>query len=149
MLPQVIPGKFAKHFGDKIEGSITLESLGGYTFDVQVAKNMGRIVLQSGWKSFVSAHDLKKMDFLVFKYDGMSRMKVLIFDPSGCEKVPPCFVTKNAISGGWKREEPIDISSSYANLPMRTPETKKKALKQRDRSRISISSSRSLSNSSG
>ena len=105
-------------------------------------------MLQSGWKSFVSAHDLKKMDFLVFKYDGMSRMKALIFDPSGCEKVPPCFVTKNAISGGRKREEPIDISSSYANLSMRTPETKK-TLKQRDRSRIGIGSSRSLSNSSG
>ena len=149
MLPQVIPGKFAKHFEDKIEGSITLESLGGYTFNVQVANNMSIIVLQSGWKSFVSAHDLKKMDFLVFKYDGMYRMKVLIFDPSGCEKVPPCFVTKNAISGGRKREEPIDISNSYDNLPMRIPETKKKALKQRDRSRISISSSRSLSNSSG
>ena len=91
MLPQVIPGKFVKHFGDKIEESITLESLGGYTFDVQVAKNMGRIVLQSRWKSFVSAHDLKKIDFLVFKYDGMYQMKVLIFDPSGCEKVPHVF----------------------------------------------------------
>ncbi|CAD6338463.1 unnamed protein product [Miscanthus lutarioriparius] len=89
------------------------------------------------------------MDFLVFKYDGMYRMKVLVFDPSGCEKVPPCFVTKNAINDGRKRKEPIDISSSYANLPMRTPKTKKKALKQRDRSRINISSSRSLSNSSG
>ena len=117
MLPQVIPGKFAKHFGDKIEGSITLESLGGYTFDVQVAKNMGRIVLQSRWKSFVSAHDLKKMDFLVFKYDGMSRMKVLIFDPSGCEKVPPCFVMKNAISGGRKREESIDIQAAMLIFP--------------------------------
>ena len=149
MLPQVIPGKFAKHLGDKTEGSITLETLGGYTFNVQVAKNLSKLVLQSGWESFVSAHDLKKMDFLVFKYDGMYRMKVLIFDPSGYEKVPPCFVMKNAISGGQKREEPIDISSSYANLPLRTLETKKKALKQRDMSRISISSSRSLSNSSG
>ncbi|KAG0548517.1 hypothetical protein BDA96_01G173300 [Sorghum bicolor] len=146
----VIPGKFAEHFRDKIEGSITLESLGGYTFEVQVAKNFGRIVLQSGWKSFVSAHDLKKMDFLVFKYNGMSRMKVLIFDPSGCEKVPPCFVTKNAINGGKKREEAIVIASGDANNhPMRAPETKKKALKQRDRSRIIISSSRSLSKSSG
>jgi hypothetical protein len=150
LLPQVIPGKFAEHFRDKIEGSITLESLGGYTFEVQVAKNFGRIVLQSGWKSFVSAHDLKKMDFLVFKYNGMSRMKVLIFDPSGCEKVPPCFVTKNAINGGKKREEAIVIASGDANNhPMRAPETKKKALKQRDRSRIIISSSRSLSKSSG
>jgi hypothetical protein len=148
-LPQVIPGKFAKHIRDKIEGSITLESPGGYTFDVQVAKNLGRIVLQSGWKSFVSAHDLKMLDFLVFRYDGMSRMRVLIFDPSGCEKVPPCVVAKNAINGGRKREEPIDISSSCAHLPMKTPETKKKAWKQRGRSRISISSSRILSNSSG
>ncbi|KAG0548516.1 hypothetical protein BDA96_01G173200 [Sorghum bicolor] len=129
----VIPGKFAKHFRDKIERNITLESFGGLTFDVQVAKNLGRIVLQSGWKSFVSAHDLKKMDFLVFKYNGMSRMKVLIFDPSGCEKVPPCFVAKNAISGEL----------------VKTPVTKKKAWKQRDRSRISITSSRSLFNSSG
>jgi len=96
--PQVIPGKFAKHFEDKIEGSITLKTLGDYTFNVQVAKNLSSIVLQSGWESFVTAHDLKTMDFLVFKYDGMSRMKVLTFDPSGCEKVPPCFVVKNASS---------------------------------------------------
>jgi hypothetical protein len=146
---QVIPVKFAKNFRGKIERSITLESLGGYTFDVQVAQNLGRIVFQSGWESFVSAHDLKMCDLLVFKYDGMSRMKVLVFDPSGCEKVPPFFVTKNAMSGGRKRQGPLDISSSDANLPMKTPETKKKAWKQRDRSRISIRSSRSLSSSSG
>ncbi|XP_008665124.1 putative B3 domain-containing protein Os03g0621600 [Zea mays] len=145
----VIPVKFAKNFRGKIERSITLESLGGCTFDVQVAQNLGRIVFQSGWESFVSAHDLKMCDLLVFKYDGMSRMKVLVFDPSGCEKVPPFFVTKNAMSGGRKREGPLDISSSDANLPMKTPETKKKAWKQRDRSRISIRSSRSLSSSSG
>ncbi|ONM07216.1 B3 domain-containing protein [Zea mays] len=132
----VIPVKFAKKFRGKVERNIKLESLGGYTFDVQVAQNLGRIMFQSGWKSFVSAHDLKMFDLLVFKYDGMSRMKVLIFDPSGCEKVPPFFVTKNAMSGGRKREEPqepLDISSSYADLPMKTPETKKKARKQRDR----------------
>ncbi|XP_066335882.1 putative B3 domain-containing protein Os03g0621600 [Miscanthus floridulus] len=145
----VIPGKFAKHLGDKTEGSITLETLGGYTFNVQVAKNLSKLVLQSGWESFVSAHDLKKMDFLVFKYDGMSRMKVLIFDPSGCEKVPPCVVAKNAISGGRKIKEPIDISSSCAHLLKKTAGTKKKAWKQRDWCRISTSSSRSLSNSSG
>jgi hypothetical protein len=133
LLPQVIPGKFAKHFGHKIEGSITLETLVSYTFNVQVAKNLSRTVLQSGWESFVTAHDLKTMDFLVFKYDGMSRMKVLIFDPSGCEKVPSCFVPKNAISGEL----------------VKTPETKNKSWKQRDRSRISTNASSSLSSSSG
>jgi hypothetical protein len=150
LLRQVIPGKFAKHFVDKVEGSITLESFGGCTFDVQVAKDLGRVVLQSaGWKSFVSAHYLKKMDFLVFKYDGMSRMKVLIFDPSGCEKVPPSFVAENASSGGVKREAPIGLSGSYARLPMKAPETKRKSWKQMDRSRIIMNASSSLSNSSG
>uniref|UniRef100_A0A804P9M7 TF-B3 domain-containing protein n=1 Tax=Zea mays TaxID=4577 RepID=A0A804P9M7_MAIZE len=89
------------------------------------------------------------MDFLVFKYDGMSRMKVLIFDPSGCEKVPPSFVAENASSGGVKREAPIGLSGSYARLPMKAPETKRKSWKQMDRSRIIMNASSSLSNSSG
>lgn len=126
--------------------SIKLESRSGHTIKVQIAKNLGKVVLQSGWESFVSAHDLKMLDFLVFKYDGISRMKVLIFGPSGCEKVPPCFVTNNDISCG-EREEPNDISSNYAHLPMGTSETKKK---QRDRSKATnISSLSSPSESSG
>ncbi|OEL18088.1 putative B3 domain-containing protein, partial [Dichanthelium oligosanthes] len=130
-----LPDKLALHFRGKI-ASIKVESRSGHTFDVQVAKNLGRLALQSGWEAFVSAHDLKMLDFLVFKYDGTSRMKVLIFDPSGCEKVPPCFVAENNISGRQRKEESIDISSNYANLPMETPETKKKGGKQRDGSNI-------------
>ena len=117
LLPQVIPGKFAKHFGDKIEGSITLESLGGYTFNVQVANNMSIIVLQSGWKSFVSAHDLKKIDFLVFKYDVMSRMKVLIFDPSGCEKVPPFLSRKMLIVVDEREKNPLIFQAVMLIFP--------------------------------
>ncbi|WVZ59850.1 hypothetical protein U9M48_009943 [Paspalum notatum var. saurae] len=145
----VIPDRFAQHFRGKTARSIKLESYGGYTFDVRVAKNLGRVVLQFGWEPFVRAHDLKLFDFLVFKYDGISQMKVLIFDPSGCEKIPPYFVTKNATSGGQRREEPIDISDNSATLPMRTPDTEKKAWKQRDRSKINIRSSFSPSKSSG
>ena len=118
-LLQVLPDKLALHFRGKIARSIKLESRSGHTFDVQVAKNSGRVVLQSGWESFVSAHGLKMMDFLVFKYDEISQMKVLVFDPTGCEKVPPCFVTENAISGRQMKEESIDTSSNYTNLPMK------------------------------
>ena len=147
---QVLPDKLALHFRGKIARSIKLESRSGHTFDVQVAKNSGRLELQSGWESFVSAHGLKMMDFLVFKYDEISQMKVLIFDPTGCEKVPPCFVTENAISGRQMKEESIDTSSNYTNLPMKTPEAKKKAWKQRDGRKIAnISSSCSPSKSSG
>ncbi|PAN46110.1 hypothetical protein PAHAL_9G163800 [Panicum hallii] len=146
----VLPDKLALHFRCKTARSINLESPSGHTFDVQVARNSGRLALQSGWESFVSVHGLKMMDFLVFKYDGISRMKVLIFDPSGCEKVPPCFVTKNAISARQMKEESIDISSNCANLPMKTPEARRKAWKQRDGRKIAnISSSCSPSKSSG
>ncbi|RLN41673.1 hypothetical protein C2845_PM01G34770 [Panicum miliaceum] len=146
----VLPDKLALHFKGKKARSINLESPSGHTFDVQVAKNSGRLALQSGWESFVSAHGLKMMDFLVFKYDGISRMKVLIFDPTGCEKLPPCFVMKDAISGRKMKEESIDISSNYANLPMKTPEAKTKSRKQRNASKIAnISSSCSPSESSG
>ena len=103
-LLQVLPDKLALHFRGKKARSIKLESRSGHTFNVQVAKNSGRLELQSGWESFVSAHGLKMLDFLVFKYDGICRMKVLIFDPSGCEKAPPCFSTKNAINGRQRKE---------------------------------------------
>ncbi|KAG2547402.1 putative B3 domain-containing protein Os03g0621600 [Panicum virgatum] len=112
----VLPDKLALHFRGKIARSIKLESRSGHTFDVQVAKNSGRVVLQSGWESFVSAHGLKMLDFLVFKYDGISRMKVLIFDHSGCEKPLICSVTKNSINGRKRKEESFDISSNYAKV---------------------------------
>jgi hypothetical protein len=143
---QVLPDKLALHFRDKIT-SIKLESRSGHTFDVQVANiNLGRLALQSGWELFVSAHDLKMLDFLVFKYNGICRMKVLIFDASGCEKVPPCFVTKNAST--QSKEESIDISSNCANIPMKTTETKKKAWKQREGSKIVNTGSSSFSSES-
>ncbi|BAS85313.1 Os03g0621900 [Oryza sativa Japonica Group] len=92
-----IPNEFLHNFGGKIPKSIKLETRSGLTFDVQVTKNSGRVVLQSGWASYVSAHDLKIGDFLVFKYSGDSQLKTLIFDSSGCEKV--C-------------EKPVDINGS-------------------------------------
>ncbi|KAL6637455.1 hypothetical protein ACP70R_025027 [Stipagrostis hirtigluma subsp. patula] len=123
----VIPNKFAPHFRGRVARSIKLESRSGYTFDVQVAKNLGQLVLQSGWKSFVSAHDLKMGDFLVFKYDGVSQMKVLIFDISGSEKVPPYLVPKSVAPVG----ETTDILRSYHNSPMKPQPRGKKTLKQR------------------
>jgi hypothetical protein len=64
-LLQVLPDKLALHFRGKITKSMKLESRSGHTFDVQVAtSNLGRVELQSGWELFVSAHDLKMLDFL-------------------------------------------------------------------------------------
>ena len=59
ILLQVIPDKFEQHFRGLIANNAKLESRCGYTFDVEVAKNLGKVVLQTGWKEFVTAHDLK------------------------------------------------------------------------------------------
>ncbi|KAL6902324.1 hypothetical protein ACP4OV_005200 [Aristida adscensionis] len=130
----VIPDKFEQHFRGKFGTTIQLESRSGYTFDAQVAKRHGRLVLQSGWKSFVSAHDLKMGDFLVFKYDSISHLKVLMFDISGCEKIPPNLVAKNAIMGE-KRLKNTEILSRNCDPPMKSLPSDKKPLKQKVSSR--------------
>ncbi|XP_021304717.1 uncharacterized protein LOC8062495 isoform X2 [Sorghum bicolor] len=128
-----VPEKFEQHFRGLIGNRVKLESRCGHTFDVEVAKNLGKVVLQTGWKEFVTAHDLNMGDFLVFKCDKTSRFKVFIFDLSCCEKVPPCLVKRNHICGRETREMHIEISSSCGDLPMN----------------VTTNSSTSLSDSSG
>ena len=140
ILLQVIPDKFEQHFRGLIANNAKLESRCGYTFDVEVAKNLGKVVLQTGWKEFVTAHGLNMGDLLVFKYDGTSRFKVLIFDLSCCEKMPPCHVKRNHIRGRERREE----------LPVKSPGSKREAWKQREGNMNVIpSSSTSPSDTSG
>ncbi|CAL4934781.1 unnamed protein product [Urochloa decumbens] len=143
-----IPDKFVQHLRGKIGKTVKLESCTGCTFDVEVTKNLGKVVLRTGWKAFVCAHDLKMGDFLVFRYNGTSRLKVLIFDLSCCEKVPPCLVTRCPIRGRGKGAEQMEISRS-CDLPMKSSESKRKAWKQREGSMNVNTSSTSPSNSSG
>ncbi|KAG8097610.1 hypothetical protein GUJ93_ZPchr0013g34581 [Zizania palustris] len=109
-----IPDEFVRHFRGRIPRTIKLQSHNGCIFDVQITKNLGRLSLQSGWKAFVSAHDLEVGDFLVFKYDGISKFKVQIFGPSCCEKMPSCLTLKSTTHGGDRSEEPLEISRDVA-----------------------------------
>ncbi|OQU91343.1 putative B3 domain-containing protein Os03g0621600 isoform X4 [Sorghum bicolor] len=113
-----VPDKFEQHFRGLIGNRVKLESRCGHTFDAEVAKNLGKVVLQTGWKEFVTAHDLNMGDFLVFKCDGTSRLKVFIFDLSCCEKVPPCRVKRNHICGRETREINTETSSTCGDLPL-------------------------------
>ncbi|KQK14138.2 hypothetical protein BRADI_1g14495v3 [Brachypodium distachyon] len=137
-----IPDAFVKRFSGKFASNIKLESPNGCTFDVQVKISFDELVIESGWNAFVSAHDLKMGDFLTFKYDGISEMKVLIFDPSGCEKTLPCLPMKNATHG----QEPDDIASHFHDTPMNSPQTE---ISNQGNNTVDISSSSSPSRSSG
>ncbi|PAN46106.1 hypothetical protein PAHAL_9G163700 [Panicum hallii] len=141
---QGIPDKFVQHIRGRIAKTVKLESRTGCTFDVEVAKSLDKVVLQTGWKAFACAHDLKMWDFLVFKYDGTPRLKVLIFDLSCCEKVLPCH-TRDRGEG----EEQIENSRSCDDFPMKSPGNKRKAWKQREGCMNANTSSTSLSDSSG
>ncbi|KAL6622538.1 hypothetical protein ACP70R_032417 [Stipagrostis hirtigluma subsp. patula] len=81
-----IPEKFANNFRDQIFEFVKLEAPDGNIYNVEVSRNLNKMVLRSGWGTFSSAYQLKEGDMLVFRYSGESHLKVLIFDPSGCEK---------------------------------------------------------------
>ncbi|KAM3272370.1 hypothetical protein ACQJBY_042487 [Aegilops geniculata] len=81
-----IPEKFVNNFRGRISKVMKLEAPDGNVYNIQVTNDLNKITLRSGWAAFASAYELKEHDLLVFSYTGNSHFKVLIFDPSGCEK---------------------------------------------------------------
>ena len=74
------------NFRGRISKVMKLEAPDGNVYNIQVTNDLNKITLRSGWAAFASAYELKEHDLLVFSYTGNSHFKVLIFDPSGCEK---------------------------------------------------------------
>ena len=103
ILLQSIPARFANNFNGHISEVISLKSPSGKTWSIGVGSDTDEVVLQSGWKEFVSAHSIDEGDCMLFKYTGVSSFDVLVFDSSGCEKTWPHF-TRNS-SHGYKRIE--------------------------------------------
>jgi hypothetical protein len=78
---------FAINVGGQTPETVKLEMSVGETYDIKVAKDKEhQIVLRSGWVEFAIAYELQQGDILMFGYNGLSRFKVRIFSPSGCEK---------------------------------------------------------------
>ncbi|OEL37649.1 B3 domain-containing protein [Dichanthelium oligosanthes] len=96
-----IPARFANNFNGHISEVVSLKSPSGKTWSIGVANDTDVVVLQSGWKEFVSAHSIAEGNYLLFKYTGVSSFDVLIFDSSGCEKTSPHFAKNH----GYERIE--------------------------------------------
>lgn len=137
---QTIPDKFAQIFRDKIQRKIKLKVCNGNTCTVVVAKYPNKLVLKAGWEAFVSMHDLRMGDFLVFKYNGNFQFKVLIFDPSGCVKASSHVASNvghHVIHVQGRQGDPIVISSSSDDhQPMQLPTSKRQIRLQRDSSNM-------------
>lgn len=71
-----------------------------------------------GWSIFASVYGLEEGDFLRFKYNGDSHLKVEIYDPTDCEKELSC-VAMNHYPGLQKwsipRNKPM-LFSDYEKL---------------------------------
>ncbi|KAJ1266112.1 hypothetical protein BS78_08G126300 [Paspalum vaginatum] len=74
--------------GDFAKGiSLDLKSPSGETWNLGIVKHARKVFLVSGWEDFVRSHGLQEGDLLVFTRGGNSLFDVMIFEPSGCEKV--------------------------------------------------------------
>jgi len=134
---QIVPEKFAKNFRGQISGVVKLEAPDGNLYKVNVSQDLNKLVFRYGWGAFCSAYELEQGDMLVFRYRGDSHFKVLIFDPSGCEKEffrvvmnPSCGVRQRGIpheqspSGeGFARHRTGELSHSRKASKMTPADT--------------------------
>ena len=86
-MPQVV----GSHFRTNISDTIKLNAPNGCIYDIGVCREMGEIVLRSGWDVFATAHNLVQNDYLVFKFCGNSSFKVQIHSShGGSQKITSC-----------------------------------------------------------
>ncbi|KAE8704170.1 AP2/B3-like transcriptional factor family protein, putative isoform 2 [Hibiscus syriacus] len=80
----------------KLPETVTLKGQsGGVIWDVGLTEDDGTLFFNDGWKTFVEHQSLIENDFLIFRYNGVSRFDVLMFDgESLCEKASSYFVRK-------------------------------------------------------
>ncbi|CAL4905494.1 unnamed protein product [Urochloa decumbens] len=90
----IIPEKFVRNFNGKITEGVDLKAESGETWHVGVEKRDNELLLTSGWKDFVKAHELKENDLLIFTCSGNSSFDILIFEASGCEKLSSLFANR-------------------------------------------------------
>ncbi|KAJ3674371.1 hypothetical protein LUZ60_004987 [Juncus effusus] len=87
-----IPPKFTANFGGQIHEMVKLKGPNGNIWQVGVAIQAEKFVLQFGWKEFALANDIKENDILIFNYNGNSSFQVQILRPNGCERISSFFV---------------------------------------------------------
>jgi hypothetical protein len=91
-LPQIIPEEFVQRFKGMIPGEIKLETHNRCSYIIEVAKHQEKLVLTEGWGKFVETFGLEMGDTIVFRYNGNSNFRVMIFDKLGCENASSVIV---------------------------------------------------------
>ncbi|XP_062208972.1 putative B3 domain-containing protein Os03g0621600 [Phragmites australis] len=116
-----IPHKFVRRFRKKIQGTVKIKVCNGNTCNVVVANYPNKLVLEGGWGTFVSTHNIRLGDFLVFRYNGNFQFEVLIFDTSCCVKESSNVAGNICYHVQQRHRDLIEISSdSDDHQPMKS-----------------------------
>ncbi|CAN8269045.1 unnamed protein product [Cochlearia groenlandica] len=81
----MIPARFAKLQGTKLNDVVTLETPVGFKRNIKLKRIGQEIWFQEGWSEFAESHSIKEGHFLFFNYKGNSSFLVIIFNLSACE----------------------------------------------------------------
>ncbi|KAM0888018.1 hypothetical protein ACQ4PT_028616 [Festuca glaucescens] len=107
---QRIPQEVGSHLRNMIPESelVKLEAPNGRVYPVEVSRELGAIVLRSGWNEFANEHHIEENNSILFVYRGNSSFKVHIFNSVGQEKYLSCSKPPSGIFGAVPPRAPCD-----------------------------------------
>ncbi|KAM0888020.1 hypothetical protein ACQ4PT_028617 [Festuca glaucescens] len=105
-----IPQEVGSHLRNMIPESelVKLEAPNGRVYPVEVSRELGAIVLRSGWNEFANEHHIEENNSILFVYRGNSSFKVHIFNSVGQEKYLSCSKPPSGIFGAVPPRAPCD-----------------------------------------
>ncbi|XP_030553495.1 B3 domain-containing transcription factor VRN1-like [Rhodamnia argentea] len=81
-----IPKNFLRRCGKDLSNSVLLEVPDGSTWTIELEKcNNDMVLLWKGWREFMEHYSIGHGHLLVFKYEGSSAFRVIIFNKSASE----------------------------------------------------------------
>ncbi|KAM0829837.1 hypothetical protein ACQ4PT_066618 [Festuca glaucescens] len=106
-----IPQEVGSHLRNMIPESelVKLEAPNGRLYPVEVSRELGAIVLRSGWNDFVNAHHIEENNSILFVYCGNSSFKVNVFNSVGHEKYLSCSKPPSGIFGAVPSRAPCAL----------------------------------------
>ncbi|XP_040385111.1 B3 domain-containing protein Os11g0197600-like isoform X2 [Oryza brachyantha] len=118
-----IPSSFNQCLQNQPTGMVSLADRSGNTWSAELTSDSEGFCFVHGWKQFVRDNFIQCGQFVVFTYDKRSHFSVVVFDPSGIDKMPSHFthLSKKLIIKTESDEMGIDnaaiTSEKMAPLP--------------------------------
>ncbi|TKY50757.1 B3 domain-containing transcription factor VRN1 [Spatholobus suberectus] len=107
------PNKFVRKYGDGLPNPVFMKPPDGTEWEVYWAKQDGEVWLEKGWKEFVVHYSLDEGHLIFFKYEGTSKIDVLILDPKSALEIdyPSCAEKDNLDNSDneWPDQKPKHV----------------------------------------